>query len=161
MVKISVDRPRGNAWLIGYIAFVVVGVVAVFLSGVPVRTSLFVTAVCGIVISGFFFFVLPGLGWRTLVDEVFDDGDSIVVRSRGEEERIPFSNINDVIADNNRIGPRIYLKLVSSGKFGSRIAFRPQKEGVARWNLDPFWMDPMVNDLLARAQKAGAGRAAA
>jgi hypothetical protein len=39
---------------------------------------------------------------RNLVDEVFDDGDSLLVRFRGEEERIPFSNIDDVTAWNAR-----------------------------------------------------------
>ena len=122
---------------------------------------MFLTSVCGIVIGGFFAFVIPGLAWRTLVDEVFDDGDYLVVRSRGEEERIPFSNIEDVSAESNAHWPRIYVKLISSGKFGSKVAFRPKKEGAARWNLDPFWLDPIVNDLLVRAQKARSGHAAA
>jgi hypothetical protein len=110
--------------------------------------------------SFFFYFVLflilGAVVWAVsyamtynLVDEVLDDGDSLLVRFRGEEERIPFSNIDDVTQWNAR-PPRITLRLATPCKFGERVSFMPK----SRFTLNPFWMNPIVKDLLRRAQKA-------
>ena len=93
---------------------------------------------------------------RGLAEEVFDDGDSLLVRFRGEEERIPFWNIKDADAYNVRGNPGVSLKLVRPCKFGSAVSFVPTTTRVSRWTLDPFWMDPIVDDLLARSEKARA-----
>jgi len=112
-----------------------------------------------IVFGGFIAAViyLGNLKERGLADEVFDDGDSLLVRFRGEDERIPFWNIKDAKAYHGRHGiGYASLKLVTPCKFGSVVWFVPAKTRVSGWTLDPFWMDPIVNDLLARSEKARA-----
>jgi hypothetical protein len=65
-----------------------------------------------------------------LADEVYDGGDFLVVRRRGEEETVPLSNIVSVMWINrwkSIAPPRITLRLAHPGKFGSEIVFRPKR----------------------------------
>ena len=60
---------------------------------------------------------------RNLVDEVFDCGDSLLLRKGNEEDAIPLSNIANV---NFTARPsRITLTLTTPGKFGTEVAFVP------------------------------------
>ena len=85
-----------------------------------------------------------------LVDEVYDCGDSILVRNRGQEEMIPFSNIMNVNATTQVNPPRITLRLAVPGQFGPEITFSPVK----RFSLNLFARDELADDLIARVDKA-------
>src|SRR5262245_4467805 len=59
-----------------------------------------------------------------LLDEVFDDGDALVLKNRGEEERIALSDIEKVSRSslfNNP--PRVILRLRRRTIFGDKVAF--------------------------------------
>ena len=57
-----------------------------------------------------------------LVDEVFDEGNSLLVRDKGQEERISLSDISSV----SYMASRVTLTLRKSSIFGAEIAFLPK-----------------------------------
>ena len=91
-----------------------------------------------------------------LVDAVYDDQDSLLVKNRGEEERIALSNIMNVSATAFMNPPRTTLRLVKPGKFGDEITFTPARG----FSLNPFARNPVVEDLIVRVDKARVRRAA-
>jgi len=95
----------------------------------------------------------------TLVDEVYDRGDYLVVKYHGEEEIVPISNITSVLFTNRHAGttrgrgppvgpPRITLWLAPPGKFGKTITFRPSDVAVE----DDI--SKVAEDLEARVRKS-------
>ena len=57
-----------------------------------------------------------------LVDEVFDEGHSLLVRNNGQEERISLSDISSI----NYSAAWVTLSLRKSSIFGAEIAFSPK-----------------------------------
>jgi hypothetical protein len=100
---------------------------------------------------GFFF-------WKTqlqdLMDEVYDCGNYLVVRKRGEEDTILLSNIigANFSVNRDRTGARITLALAAPCKFGDQIRFAPQPA---------IYMGPapekLARDLALRAGQARKG----
>ena len=95
------------------------------------------------------FFVFRKLIWD-LVDEVEDHGDYLLVRNRGDEERIPLAHVMNISASTFINPPRVTLRLVKAGRFGSEVTFSPMK----RFSLNPFAKHPVVDDLIERAHRA-------
>lgn len=132
------------------------GFLVVFLSlsiagGAYQEDVVFLIGPCVMAVFGFF--LMKKLIWD-LVDEVHDCGDTLLVRNRGEEERVALSNIMNVNASMNMRPPRITLRLAKSGKFGSEISFSP----VTPFTLNPFARNPIVDDLIVRVDEARAKR---
>lgn len=88
------------------------------------------------------FFVLKKTMWG-LADEVFDAGDSLIVRLGREQEQIPLANIINV-GYQPMTNSRVTLTLRSPGRFGSEISFYAQQ------NLRPFGQDPSIAELIQR-----------
>jgi hypothetical protein len=112
----------------------------------------FLVAPCFLAAVGFFIF--KHLLWD-FVDEVHDCGDYLLVKNKGEEEMIPLHNIMNVSASEHTRPPRITLRLVTPGRFGSEVTFTP----VAKFTLNPFAKNPIAEDLIVRVDKARARRA--
>lgn len=89
-----------------------------------------------------------------LVDEVYDCGDYLLVRNKGEEENVMLANIMNVSVTTNTNPPRITLRLANPSKFGSEIAFSP----VRKFTLNPFAKDPVAEDLIVRVDQARSKR---
>jgi hypothetical protein len=94
---------------------------------------------------------------RTLLDEVNDCGDYLLVKKRGEDDAVPLSNIINVNFSTARDGAqgRITLALATPGKFGIEITFAPPPHiyiGFPRRN-------EIAEDLRARAAQARSKRA--
>ena len=102
-----------------------------------------------LVMAAIGFGVMKFLIWD-LVDEVEDHGDYLVVRTRGEEERIPLSNIMNVSGTMMVNPPRVTLRLVKAGKFGSEVTFTP----AMRFRFNPFAKPLIVEELRARVERA-------
>lgn len=98
-------------------------------------------------VFGFFFF--KNLFWD-LADEVYDCGDSLLIRYRGQEETIPLSNIMNVSASTQMNPPRVTLRLVVPNNFGTEIAFSPAKP----FSINPFAKSEIVEDLIVRVDRA-------
>jgi hypothetical protein len=93
--------------------------------------------------------VMKKLVWD-LADQVFDCGDHLLVKRRGEEDIVPLGNIMNVSASLLMRPPRVTLNLVNPGKFGTEINFSP----VTPFSLNPFAKNAVVDDLITRAYKA-------
>jgi hypothetical protein len=98
------------------------------------------------------FFLMKRIVWD-LVDEVMDRGEFLLVRKGSEEERVALSNIMNVNVSTNMNPPRITLRLVKPGKFGTEIAFMPP----TRFSLNPFTKHPVAEDLIVRVDQARRG----
>jgi len=83
-----------------------------------------------------------------LVDEVWDDGDSLVVINRGEEQRIALADIKNVSYTPVMNPPRAVLSLRRTTVFGDQIAF------CAPVRFVPFSSSPVIADLIDRIDDA-------
>jgi hypothetical protein len=83
-----------------------------------------------------------------LVDQVWDDGDALIVRNKNDEERIPLSqiiNISDSFLTNP---PRITLTVREPTRFGKEIAFMPPMRFLN------FLRSPIARELIERVDEA-------
>ena len=101
----------------------------------------------------FGYFLMKKLVWD-LVDEVFDCGDYLLVKNRGQEERIALSNIMNVSATTMVNPPRITLRLVNPSRFGAEIAFSPARP----LTLNPFAKNAVAEELISRVYRARPSR---
>jgi hypothetical protein len=109
-----------------------------------------------------FFIVLPVmlvLGLRfmkkfvfDLVDEVWDDGNSLLVKNGGQSERIALHDISNVNYTTTMNPPRVVLSLRRPTLFGKQIAFS------APVYLLPFTRSSAIDDLIERIDRARGGR---
>ena len=83
-----------------------------------------------------------------LVDEVWDDGDALVVRNKGYEERIPLSEIINVSDSFMTNPPRITLTVRKPTRFGKEITFMPPIRFLS------FLRHPIARDLIERVDEA-------
>ena len=83
-----------------------------------------------------------------LADEVWDDGDSLVVRNRGEEQRVALADIKNVNYTPLMHPPRVVLSLRQAAGLGDQIAF------CAPVRFVPFASSPVINDLIDRIDAA-------
>lgn len=75
----------------------------------------------------FGYFLMRILIWD-LVDEVWDDGDCLIIRNKGQDERI---NLLDIVKVTNSVftnPPRITLTLREPCAFGKTITFWPPRK---------------------------------
>jgi hypothetical protein len=79
-----------------------------------------------------------------LVDEVWDDGDCLVIKNRGEEQRVAFSDIKNVSYSPFINPPRVTLSLRHPTVLGDEIAFN------APMRIVPFSTSPLIKDLIDR-----------
>jgi hypothetical protein len=81
-----------------------------------------------------------------LVDEVWIDGDDLVVRNRGEEDHFPISHVVDV--DDHFLTRPEYIELLVNPRtrFGLAIRFMPAD----RWW--PFRRHPLAQELIDRSK---------
>jgi hypothetical protein len=100
-----------------------------------------------IVMLAVFFVVMKKLVFD-LVDEVLDAGDALIVRNRGQEERIAFSDVMNVNYSPFMSPPRVVLSLRRPSIFGSQVAF------CAPICFVPFATSPIVDELIQRIDAA-------
>lgn len=108
------------------------------------KPSMFLLPI-GMAIVGYY---IAKMNARDLADEVYDCGDSLLVRMSGEEERISLASIVNV--NFNTPPSRITLTLDPPGKFGGRILFTPPPQ--VYWGPNPD--NPVALDLLLRVGQA-------
>ena len=93
--------------------------------------------------AAFAYFIMKRLVFD-LVDEVWDDGDSLIVRNAGKEERIPLTEIRNVSYSVLVNPPRVTLSLRQPNNLGSEVTF------CAPLQLVPFSTSPIINELIDR-----------
>ncbi len=100
-----------------------------------------------VVMIGIGYFIMKKLVFD-LVDEVWDNGDSLVVKNRGQEQHIALRDIKNVSYSPYINPPRVTLSLRRPTDFGDQIAFG------APMRLLPLWSSPAINDLIERVDQA-------
>jgi hypothetical protein len=100
-----------------------------------------------VLVFGFIYYVMKKMVFD-LVDEVLDAGDALIVRNRGQEERIAFSEIMNVNYAPFVSPPRVVLSLRRPSNFGSQVAF------CAPLRFVPFSTSPIVDELIQRIDAA-------
>lgn len=125
------------------VCFAVVFGVKNFLVMIPFIVFFMMVAVVGFVV----------LKWVVfgLVDEVWDRGDGLLVRNRGHEERIAFTDCVNVNYNGFINPPRITIMLRRSSAFGNEISFVPP------FRFFPYSTPPVARDLIARIDAARQG----
>lgn len=83
-----------------------------------------------------------------LVDQVFDLGDALLVRSGGQEERIALADIKNVNFSPYMSPPQVTLSLRRPSVFGDTIVF------CAPARLMPLSPSPMIEKLIDRIDAA-------
>jgi hypothetical protein len=97
---------------------------------------------CAMAVFGFF--IMKKLVFD-LADAVWDDGDALVVRKKGWDERIPLTNIINVSTGMSN-PPRITLTLRDPCRFGKEVAFSPPVQ------FFQFWRSKVAADLIERIE---------
>lgn len=83
-----------------------------------------------------------------LVDEVWDCGDSLVLKNKGLEYQFALSEFMNVGYTGFMNPPRITLSLRNASDFGTEVAFIPL------FSIFPYSMPPIARDLIARIDEA-------
>jgi len=83
-----------------------------------------------------------------LADELFDAGDSLIVRFGTERERVLLAEIINVSYSYMMNPARVSLTLRTPGRFGKEISFSPPQRFV------PFAKSPIVANLIDRIDAA-------
>jgi hypothetical protein len=117
---------------------------------------MFLIVPCVMVVMGYLLF--RNLLWN-LVDEVYDCGDFLLIKNRGQEHRVPLTDIMNVDAPTTVRPPRITLRLKNlsaAGSLGSEVSFSPRTQQLNPFN--PFAKNPIAEDLIQRVDQARSRR---
>ena len=126
---------------------VVMALTSLGLGRAPQRADL-MPFLIGPAIMAIFGFVLMRKLVFDLVDEVWLDGDHLVIKHRGEPSRIPLREVINVNATSMTNPRRITLMLrAASSRFGKEVTFMPNSP---RSFLGGFKTDPVAADLIHR-----------
>jgi hypothetical protein len=79
-----------------------------------------------------------------LADEVWDADDALIIKNKGQEERIPLSEIMNVSYSVHVNPTRVAFMLHRPGRFGREVSFSPE----VSWN--PFARNPLIEELITR-----------
>jgi hypothetical protein len=86
-----------------------------------------------------------------LVDEVWDDGDTLIVKNAGVEERVPLKSIINIGYSLLTNPERVTLTLRDAGPFGKEITFMPLPRTFSfRWPS----RNPIIDELIERVDQA-------
>ncbi len=90
-----------------------------------------------------------------IADKVWDDGDVLIVRRNGQEERIALTNIVNVSYGQLNGVPKVTLLLREPSRFGERISYLPVIGSVMQAFFPLFQGEPKaVQDLIRRVDAA-------
>jgi hypothetical protein len=83
-----------------------------------------------------------------LVDEVWDDGDALVARNGGVEQRIPLQTIINIGFSTMTRPERVTLRLREPGPLGQDVTFMPPTRFTFRAH------NPIIDQLIERVDRA-------
>src|SRR5271169_916876 len=123
------------------------GFLLVFIGIGVVNGQIFPFVIGPIAMMVFGFFLMQKLVFD-LVDEVWVDSDELLVKNRGQEQRIALADIKNVNYSPFISPPRVTLLLRRPTVFGEQITF------CAPVRLVPFSQCPLIADLIERVDHA-------
>ena len=130
-----------TAWF-GFLAFFLISAVA---GGAIENSLMFVIMPIGMALFGFVLF--KNLVWD-LADEVYDEGESLLFRKDGKEQRVHLKDIINISYAQMSSPERVVLQIRAEGLIGTELAFNPPMR------LNPFSKNPIIVDLIERADRA-------
>jgi hypothetical protein len=130
-----------------WFGFLAVFFAAGLLSGGFEKDVMFLIVPC--IMAMFGYFMIKKLVWD-LVDEVYVDQNSLLIKNRGEEDHVALSNVMNVSATMLVNPPRVTLRLVKPCKFGDEITFTP----ATAFTLNPFAKNQVTEDLIVSVHNA-------
>jgi len=144
------------AFWFGFLAvFLTVGAWGFAHSNAPIDPGRAIPFLVGpVFMAAFGFFLFRQLVFD-LMDEVWLDGDQLLVKNRHQQTRVALAdvvNVNATIMTNPR---RITLMLRTDSRFGRNITFMPAS---GRGFLGAFRMDPIATELIGRIDAIRQGR---
>ena len=134
-----------------WFGFLAIFFVVSLTSGAADRDPMFLIVPVVMAVIGYF--AMKKFAW-ILVDEVYDCGDFLLVRNRGDEDRIPLANVMNVDPSTFVNPPRITLRLASPSKWGMHVVFSPVRSAA----LNPFARNAVAQDLIVRVERARGSR---
>ena len=126
----------------GFLAFFLITSLT---SGATNESMMFLIAPIFMAIFGFLFF--KKLLWD-LADEVYDEGESLLFRKNGKEQRVMLKDIINISYAQMSSPERVVLQVRSEGAIGKELAFNPP----LRFN--PFSKNPLITNLIGRVDRA-------
>ena len=84
----------------------------------------------------------------SLVDQVFDDGDALLVKNGSQEDRILLADITNISYAQMMNPPQVTLSLRQPTSFGEKVTF------CAPTRFIPFATSPVIDDLIKRVDAA-------
>jgi hypothetical protein len=96
--------------------------------------------------AAFGFVIMRFFVWN-LVDEVWDDGESLVVKNKGREARIDLLNIININHSSFTNPPSVSLTLRAPCEFGRIVKFSPPRKFLG------FSEHPVVTELVQRLDR--------
>ncbi|RLS58728.1 MAG: hypothetical protein DWH91_01850 [Planctomycetota bacterium] len=132
-----------TAWF----GFVGVFFVAVLHSGAAKRDPVALLVPIFMLIGGYL--TMKHFVWD-LVDQVFDEGNKLIVKNGSEEDLVLLENIMNVSSVTHSNPPRVTLRLINPCRFGREISFTP----AGRSLFHPFAKNRIAEDLMVRVHRA-------
>ena len=127
----------------GFLALILV--VPLFYNGETKSPFLLVMAPLVMAVAGFLMF--KKLCWN-LVDEVYDDGDALVVKNGGKEQIVKLVEIINVSHSQMGSPDRVTIHCRHEGTIGKELTF------TLPMRLNPFSKNPIVGELIKRVDNA-------
>jgi hypothetical protein len=121
--------------------------VPLFLGGAQNGPPPYPFLIVPLIMFGFGYFVMKKLVFD-LVDEVWDDGETLLIRKGGQEQRVALRDIKNVSYSAVINPPRVTLSVRQPTTFGQQIAF------MAPVRFVPFTTSPIINELIERVDQA-------
>jgi len=106
---------------------------------------MFLVIPIGMMVFGYF--LMKKLVWD-LIDEVYDEGTTLLFRNRGKEFRVKLNDIKNVSYTTMMNPPRVTLSIRYPTDLGDELSFSPP----ASWN--PFKKSKDIEELIDRIDKA-------
>ncbi len=114
-------------------------------SGAAEESIMFLAVPVLMAVFGFFFF--KKLLWD-LADEVYDEGESLLFRRGGKEQRVQLQDIINISYSQMNSPKRVVLQVRTEGAIGKELAFNPPTRS------NPFSKNPIITELIERVDRA-------
>jgi hypothetical protein len=126
----------------GFLAFFLITSLA---AGAANESLMFLVVPVFMAVFGFFFFKKKL--WD-LADEVYDEGESLLFRKGGKEQRVQLKDIINISYAQMNSPERVVLQVRSDGAIGKELAFNPPMR------FNPFSKNPIITELIERVDRA-------
>ena len=129
----------------GFLTLIMIGPTAVgWSSGQAPQPMFFIMPIIMMVVG----YVIMKKMVFNLVDQVFDDGDSLLVKNGSQEDRILLADITNISYAQMMNPPQVTLSLRQPATFGDKVTF------CAPTRFIPFATSPVIDDLIKRVDAA-------